>query len=425
MGINVEYRIAVKAVHQALVARQFKDSVVEELEAAVCHWLMNDQTKVPFLNFHQQNFAADILQSIAGSEGKSERVSESSEQLPLKIDFSDIPYPSPKNPDFTFIDLFAGIGGFRQAMQSVGGKCVFSSEWDKFAKQTYFHNYGEMPYGDIQRIKAEWIPDHDVLCGGFPCQPFSLAGVSKKNSMGRKHGFEDETQGTLFFDVARIIKTKRPKAFFLENVKNLLTHDKKLTFEVIRRTLEDELGYVVDWKIVDAAKWVPQHRERLFIIGYDPGQIKGITKEDIIIPEKPARGYRYPKLSSIIQDDVDPKHILGPGTWATLERHKANHAAKGNGFGYGIHTPPFSDDEVSRTISARYHKDGAEVLIKTRGPRPRRLTVDEAKQLQGYDLGRFEFPVSDTQAYRQIGNSVAVPAITSAAKEIAKVIGEK
>jgi DNA (cytosine-5)-methyltransferase 1 len=422
-GNTFKYHEAVHKVHQALVARKFKDIELGELEAAVCHWLMNGQSKVPFMNEYQRNYAADILQASAGAEGSSDRILEAAAQLSFEIDFSDIPYPPPDNPQFTFIDLFAGIGGFRQAMQSVGGKCVFSSEWDKYAKQTYYANYGEMPYGDIQQIKAEWIPDHDVLCGGFPCQPFSLAGVSKKNSMGRKHGFEDETQGTLFFDVARIIKTKRPKAFFLENVKNLLTHDKKQTFEVIRRTLEDELGYVINWKIVDAAKWVPQHRERLFIVGYDPNQVEGITKGDIVIPEQPETGYRYPRLKTIIQDEVDPKHILGPGTWDTLERHKANHAAKGNGFGYGLHTRPFGDDEVTRTISARYHKDGAEVLIETGGQRPRRLTVNEAKQLQGYDLKKFTFPVSDTQAYRQIGNSVAVPAIKETAREMARTLG--
>lgn len=422
---SIKYGDAVLKIHQSLIARQFKGSVDEELEAAVCHWLMNGQSKVPFLNHHQQNFASEILQVVNASDGSAEAVAESSEQLPLQINYSDIPYPPPENPTFKFIDLFAGIGGFRQAMQSVGGKCVFSSEWDKYAKQTYYHNYGEMPYGDIQQIKEEWVPNHDVLCAGFPCQPFSLAGVSKKNSMGRKHGFEDETQGTLFFDIARILKNKRPKAFFLENVKNLLTHNKHETFAVIRRTLEEELGYVINWKIVDAAKWVPQHRERLFIVGYDPAQIKGITKDDIVIPEKPESGYKYPKLGSIIQNDVDPKHILGPGTWATLERHKANHAAKGNGFGYGLHTRPFSDDAVTRTISARYHKDGAEVLVGMGGKRPRRLTVDEAKQLQGYDKERFQFPVSDTQAYRQIGNSVAVPAIKAVAKEMFKVLGGK
>lgn len=423
-SLTIKYGEAVQKVHQAVVVRKFKGVELTELEAAVSHWLMNGQTKVPFMNQYQRNFASEILKVVAGSsaDGESDRICEDAGQLFLQVDFSDIPYPPPSDPQFTFIDLFAGIGGFRQAMQSVGGKCVFSSEWDKYAKQTYAANYGEMPYGDIRKIKEDWIPDHDVLCAGFPCQPFSLAGVSKKNSMGRKHGFADETQGTLFFDIARILKKKRPKTFFLENVKNLLTHDSRQTFEVIRRTLEDDLGYVVNWKIVDAAAWVPQHRERLFIVGYDPKQIKGISKEDIVIPERPGRGYLYPKLNKIIQTDVDPKYILGPGTWDTLKRHKANHAAKGNGFGYGLHAIPIADDAATRTISARYHKDGAEVLIETGGGRPRRLTVKEAQQLQGYDPAKFRFPVSNTQAYRQIGNSVAVPAIKACAKEIGKIL---
>lgn len=418
----MKYREAVQTAHRVLVSRSSKGAH-SELEAAVCHWLMNGLEPVPFLSRYDREAAAQALAAITETAKYGDRVEEAATQLNLSINFSDIPYPPPKNPNFTFIDLFAGIGGFRQAMQSVGGKCVFSSEWDKYAKQTYAANYGEMPYGDIRQIKEEWIPDHDVLCAGFPCQPFSLAGVSKKNSMGRKHGFADETQGTLFFDIARILKKKRPKAFFLENVKNLLTHDSRQTFEVIRKTLEDDLGYVVNWKIVDAAAWIPQHRERLFIVGYDPRQIDGILKSDIIIPEKPSRGYHYPKLNKIIQNEVDPKHILGPGTWDTLERHKANHAAKGNGFGFGLHRVPISDNAVTRTISARYHKDGAEVLIETSGDRPRRLTVEEAQQLQGYDPKTFKFPVSNTQAYRQIGNSVAVPAIKAVAVEMAKVIG--
>ncbi|MCF7848535.1 MAG: DNA (cytosine-5-)-methyltransferase [Kiritimatiellales bacterium] len=418
---SLKYGDAVQIVLQTLKARSVKEPH-PELEAAVCHWLMNGMRGVPFLRKSQREYAEETLKASVGAAKSGYRVAEKAAQLNLTLQFSDIPYPPPEDPKFTFIDLFAGIGGFRQAMQSVGGKCVFSSEWDKYAKQTYFANYGEMPYGDIQQIKEEWIPDHDVLCAGFPCQPFSLAGVSKKNSMGRKHGFADETQGTLFFDIARILKKKRPKAFFLENVKNLLTHDSRQTFEVIRRTLEDDLSYVVNWKIVDAAAWVPQHRERLFIVGYDPKQIDGISKADINIPGKPRCGYRYPKLNKIIQSNVDPKHILGPGTWATLERHKANHAAKGNGFGYGLHPVPIAADSVTRTISARYHKDGAEVLIGTGGDRPRRLTVEEAQQLQGYDPKRFRFPVSDTQAYRQIGNSVAVPAIKAVANEIVKVL---
>lgn len=340
-------------------------------------------------------------------------------ELPLQ----ESPFPSPKNPKFKFVDLFAGIGGFRIAFQNAGGECVFTSEWDKFAKKTYERNFGDTPYGDITKINECDIPDHDVLCAGFPCQPFSLAGVSKKNSLGRKHGFDDETQGTLFFDVKRIIAEKRPKAFMLENVKNLLSHDKGMTFEVIRKTLQDELGYVVQWKVVNGGNWVPQRRERIFIVGFDPDQIL-VDREDIVIPEGPSSDYSYPELKSIIGKSVEG-HTLGPGTWDTLERHKANHAKKGNGFGYGLHLMPIQEGAYTRTISARYHKDGAEVLIEQPGLRPRRLTVPEAMQLQGYDPEKFIFPVSNTQAYRQIGNSVVVPAIAACAKEISRIIISK
>ena len=206
----------------------------------------------------------------------------------------------------------------------------------------------------------------------------------------------------------------------LENVKNLLSHDNGETFKVIRHALEDKLGYVINWKVVDGAKWVPQHRERIFIVGYDPKQMK-TTKDDISIPGAPETGYSYPSLSSIIHRNL-AGYTLGPGTWDTLERHKARHAAKGNGFGYGIHHFPIADNAVTRTISARYHKDGAEVLIAQKGDRPRRLSVEEAMQLQGYDPERFIFPVSKTQAYKQIGNSVVVPAIRSTAKEIARTL---
>jgi len=340
----------------------------------------------------------------------------------LRFGFDDVPYPPPKAWHFTFIDLFAGIGGFRLAFQNAGGKCVFSSEWDKHAKQTYEANFGEYPYGDIRRIQKSEIPDHDVLCAGFPCQPFSLAGVSKKNSLGRKHGFEDETQGTLFFEIKETLRIKRPKAFMLENVKYLLCHDRGRTFEVIRSSLEEQLGYVISWKVVDGAKWVPQHRERLFILGFDPRQMH-ISRDEICIPSKPGEGYRYPELSTIISKKVEG-HTLGPGTWDTLLRHRAYHESQGNGFGYGIHRLPIKVGEVTRTISARYHKDGAEILIEQKNDRPRRLTVSEAMQLQGFDPERFVFPVSSTQAYRQIGNSVVVPAIQASAEVIAQIIGD-
>jgi DNA (cytosine-5)-methyltransferase 1 len=334
--------------------------------------------------------------------------------------FSDLPYPPIDHPEFRFIDLFAGIGGFRLAFQAAGGKCVFTSEWDVFAQKTYAANFGEVPYGDITKIVKTEIPDHDVLCAGFPCQPFSLAGVSKKNSMGRKHGFEDETQGTLFFEIKEILRVKRPRAFMLENVKNLVSHDQKKTFRVIMDALRDQLGYVVAPAIVDGSKWVPQHRERIFIIGFDPAQVR-IAQDEISIPLAPPAGFNRRELRDIIKKTVDG-HTLGVGTWDTLERHRKHHAERGHGFGYGLHRMPIAKGEVTRTISARYHKDGAEILIEQAGQRPRRLTVQEAMQLQGYDPSRFIFPVSDTQAYRQIGNSVVVPAIAASAQMIAEVL---
>ena len=333
-------------------------------------------------------------------------------------------FPPPEKYSFTFIDLFAGIGGFRLAFQKAGGKSVFCSEWDEAAQKTYAANYGEIPVGDIRSVDKDGIPDHDVLCAGFPCQPFSLAGVSKKNSMGRATGFDDQTQGTLFFEIKEIIARKRPAAFMLENVKNLLRHDRGRTFEVIRHTLEDVLGYVINWRVVDGSRWVPQHRERLFIVGYNPDVID-IRKDEIIIPLEPHEGEHFTRrrLRDVILPHVDG-YTLGEGTWNTLRRHKAHHEAAGNGFGYGLHTMPIGDDEITRTISARYHKDGAEILIEQPGDRPRRLTVEEAMQLQGYDPRLFRFPVSRTQAYKQIGNSVVWPAVYSCALEIAKVLGD-
>ncbi|MFW6152525.1 MAG: DNA (cytosine-5-)-methyltransferase, partial [Verrucomicrobiota bacterium] len=245
-----------------------------------------------------------------------------------------------------------------------------------------------------------------------------------KKSLGRKHGFLDPTQGTLFFDIKRILHAKRPAAFFLENVKHLMHHDGGKTFKIIRKTLEEDLGYTVSWQVVDAARWVPQSRKRIFIVGYNPDKVR-ISKEKIIIPTKPAETYRYPELNRIIQRYADDRYILGPGTWATLERHKKHHAEAGNGFGYGLIEQPIPAGMVTRTISARYHKDGAEILVSTEGPRPRKLTIEEAAQLQGFDPTRFVFPVSDTQAYRQIGNSVAVPAVEAAAREIAKVLKDE
>jgi len=365
--------------------------------------------------------------------GKKNLQSSLAKSFLKQLEFSDINYPPPKVPVFTFIDLFTGIGGFRIAMQEAGGKCVFSCEWDRFAKETYFENFGEIPFGDVNQFTDvnkisdkqldNFIPDHHVLAAGFPCQPFSIAGVSKKKSLGRKHGFEDPTQGTLFFDIKRILKVKKPPAFFLENVKNLLTHDKKRTFTEIKRSLQEDLGYTINYDIVDGKNWVPQHRERIFIVGYDPDQVK-ISKDEIIIPKQPENGYKYNDLKDIIQSQVDNKYTLGLGTWNTLLRHKENHEKAGNGFGYGLIEWPVRKGEITRTISARYHKDGAEILIGPTNPRPRRLTPEEAMRLQGFNPRKFNFPVSDTQKYRQIGNSVVIPAISSTAKQIIQILND-
>jgi DNA-methyltransferase (dcm) len=326
--------------------------------------------------------------------------------LPIKW---DIPFPPNKNPKFKFIDLFAGIGGMRLAFHNLGGKCVFTSEWNYFAQKTYEANFGEVPFGDITKINEKEIPEHDILLAGFPCQPFSIAGVSKKNSLGRAHGFEDETQGTLFFDIKRILAAKRPKAFLLENVKNLRSHDKGNTFRVIKETLEG-LDYSVHAEVLDGQHFVPQHRERIFIVGFD----KNMFGDEI--------RFSFPKLpdethciEDILGDNPDPKYTLTDKLWDYLQRYAEKHKAKGNGFGFGL-TPL---DGITRTLSARYYKDGSEILIPQGRRNPRRLTPRECARLQGYPE-TFLIPVSDNQAYRQFGNSVVVPLIQAVGKQIVK-----
>lgn len=313
---------------------------------------------------------------------------------------------------FTFIDLFAGIGGMRLAYENVGGRCVYSNEWNKYSQQTYYANFGEQPEGDITKVDAKTIPDHDILVAGFPCQPFSIAGVSKKISLGRKTGFEDKTQGTLFFDVCRILKEKRPKAFMLENVKNLKSHDKGRTFKTILESL-DELKYKVFFAVLDGQNFVPQHRERIIIVGFDMERYGDDIEFDFdITPVNPK-----PVMRDILEKKVDDKYTLSDNLWTYLQNYAAKHRAAGNGFGYGI--APL--DGVSRTISARYHKDGSEILIAQKGKNPRRLTPRECARLQGFPES-FVIPVSDTQAYRQFGNSVVVPLIENVAKLIVEKI---
>jgi DNA (cytosine-5)-methyltransferase 1 len=306
---------------------------------------------------------------------------------------------------FTFIDLFAGIGGMRLAYEAVGGRCVYSNEWNKYCQQTYFANFGELPDGDITRVNEYEIPNHDILVAGFPCQPFSIAGVSKKNSLGRATGFQDKTQGTLFFDVCRILNAKRPKAFMLENVKNLKSHDKGRTFKVIMDSLE-ELDYEVYSAVLDGQNYVPQHRERIIIVGFDRKRYgSGLPFNFDITPVRPK-----PVMRDILEPEVDDKYTLSDKLWTYLQNYAAKHRAAGNGFGYGIADP----DGISRTLSARYYKDGSEILIAQEGKNPRRLTPRECARLQGFP-DTFRIVVSDTQAYRQFGNSVVVPLITDVA----------
>jgi DNA (cytosine-5)-methyltransferase 1 len=320
-------------------------------------------------------------------------------------------------PQFTFIDLFAGIGGIRQGFEHIGGKCVFTSEWDKYARKTYAENYGETEEsiaGDIWAVPMDAIPDHDVLVGGFPCQPFSLAGVSKKNAMGRAHGFACDAQGTLFFRVAEIIKAKRPAAFMLENVKNLLSHDGGKTFRVIQHVLEKELGYHIEHKVIDGKRWTPQHRQRIYIVGFR--EDVGFKMPDDSVWPEPGRI----KIESILQapEIIDPKYTLTNNLWAFLQAYKAKHAKAGNGFGCDVVKPGMT----TRTLSARYYKDGSEILIdQGSGKNPRRLTPRECARLMGFN-DSFVLPVSDMQLYKQFGNSVVVPAVKAVADAMSPFI---
>jgi DNA (cytosine-5)-methyltransferase 1 len=309
---------------------------------------------------------------------------------------------------FRFIDLFAGIGGMRMAFEARGGRCAFSSEWDRYCQRTYFENFGIVPQGDITKIDEDDIPDHDVLLAGFPCQPFSIAGVSKKNSLGRAHGFLDVTQGTLFFDVVRIIARKRPKAFLLENVKNLRGHDGGRTWSVIMSAL-DELGYAVFSKVLDGRIFVPQHRERVFIAGFDRKRYGMNVPFNFEMP----RPEVLPKLSDILTEKADEKYTLSDRLWEYLQEYAQKHRSRGNGFGYGLADP----NDATRTLSARYYKDGSEILIPQKDKNPRRLTPRECARLQGYE-DSFKIPVSDTQAYKQFGNSVVVPLVSAVAKNL-------
>lgn len=430
------------------------------------------------LEIYDRRRVATCLQAVSSNSWTPETLNRwmKSKTLPkplteveVKALRSLLPQPPAHHPNypFRFIDLFAGIGGIRSGFETIGGQCVFTSEWNPHAVRTYranwyndeeAHNFNtdirqvtlsdkpdvaeSVAYAHIDRS----IPQHDVLLAGFPCQPFSLAGVSKKNSLGKAHGFECSTQGTLFFDVARIIAVKKPAIFVLENVKNLKSHDKGKTFRVIQQTL-DELGYDVadtavsgstDPKIIDGRHFLPQHRERIVLVGFrrDLALDAEFTLRDIHRFYPPQR----PAFQDLLDEQVDSKYILTVKLWEYLYNYAKKHQARGNGFGYGLVSPQ-DRNVVTRTLSARYHKDGSEILIdrgwdKQLGEkafhdtanlqhRPRRLTPRECARLMGFEKPgehRFRIPVSDTQAYRQFGNSVVVPAFAAIARLLEPVI---
>lgn len=405
--------------------RVYGEISYENQMAVLSHYLHNNRKKLK--KTEQQEIIAAVRDFLSRKEFRQKLdVGEMSDQEVLKAaedptqydlfsQFFDVPFPGPEKPKFTFIDLFAGIGGFRLAMQAQGGKCVFSSEWNSYAQQTYFANFGEMPFGDITKeATKKFIPKYfDILCAGFPCQPFSIAGVSKKKSLGRETGFKDKTQGTLFFDVADIISRHRPKAFYLENVKNLTSHDKGNTFKVITETLEG-LDYSIYYQIMDGQTYVPQHRERIMIVGFDKKVFKG--KEQFIFPEQ-CTATRAVK--EILDPNVDDKYTLSDKLWNYLQNYAEKHKAKGNGFGYGL----VDLNGITRTLSARYYKDGSEILIpQTGGKNPRRLSPRECARLMGYPDEYILNAVSDVQAYRQCGNSVVVPLITAVSEQILKTL---
>jgi DNA (cytosine-5)-methyltransferase 1 len=347
--------------------------------------------------------------------------------LPLQLPISNTSL-------FNFVDLFAGIGGLRIPFDEVGGRCVFTCEWDSYAQKTYGANYSSVHSitGDITKVSEKDVPDHDVLLAGFPCQPFSIAGVSKKNALGREHGFKDKTQGTLFFDVARIIAHKKPRVFLLENVKNLQSHDKGTTFQVIRDVLTKDLGYKIFWKVIDAAHFVPQHRERILIAGFR--ESVAFDWSILNLPDKSVQRlstilHRIDGSEPHLEHDgekyfdhearrVNPKYTLTKNLWVYLQKYAEKHRAKGNGFGFGL----VDGDNIARTLSARYYKDGSEILIKQRG-NPRRLTPRECARLMGFP-DSFRIPVSDTRAYKQFGNAVAVPVIREVARILSPFISE-
>lgn len=401
--------------------KKFKIRFIEEEDnrkAILTHYLHNYHNGV---KKHYEKEALNYLNQIVEYKNSTENsniVSDVALQQ-LLFEVENVPFPTPKDYTFKFIDLFAGIGGFRLALQNLGGKCIFTSEWDEFAKKTYRANFGETPFGDITKESTKlFIPnDFNVLCGGFPCQPFSNAGLKK--------GFED-TRGTLFFDVADIINRRIENnnpidVIFLENVKGLRNHDKGNTLKVIIKTL-DNLGYEVNHEILNSKNFgVPQNRERIFIVAWLKEKKKkfkfplGIDMNDNIIYDKEnLNNIKQTKVGDILLKNPDSKYTISDRLYAGHLRRRKEHKEKGNGFGFSL----FDKNSLyTSTISARYYKDGSEILIEQKDANPRKLTPREAANLQGYP-NNFVIPVSDNQAYKQFGNSVSVPVIQTVFNEI-------
>ena len=374
--------------------------LVRDIPPEIRNWIARECSEK---DLSQQELLLQLL-----GEASSTRLQPGLFQAPLA---PAAPAPAAGMP-FGFIDLFAGIGGMRLGLERLGGRCLFTSEWDRYAAKTYKAWFGEEPHGDLTKILPADIPHHDVLAAGFPCQPFSIAGVSKKNSLGRAHGFKDATQGNLFFNLASIIEIKRPPAILLENVKNLQSHDGGRTWAVIRSTLE-ELGYCIFTKVIDAAAWVPQHRERIFIVGFDR-KVFG-DSPPFEFPTAPSDA--PPKFKSILEESPDPKYTLSSHLWGYLQEYARRHQEKGNGFGFGMANP----EGRTRTLSARYFKDGSEILIAQADKGPRRLTPREAARLMGFP-DELPVVVSDTQAYKQFGNAVVPRVVSAVGASIVKVL---
>jgi DNA (cytosine-5)-methyltransferase 1 len=409
--VSLDFQEALK------ILKTYPESTVvhkAEQDAIFTHWLQN-MDSVPI--FMKGTTANDLKKYLLSKLDMKQTV----DTTEIVINFDSVPFPPSGGNKFTFIDLFAGIGGFRIALQNVGGKCLFSSDWDKGAKLTYFNNHAEVPFGDIRLFTSSdisdkeidaLIPDHDILTAGFPCQPFSRAGVSARISLGRSHGFSDTSQGNLFFDIARIVKVKRPKVLFLENVKNLKAHDGGKTFEVIKRTIKEELGYTFDFKIIDARTTVPQKRQRCYMVCFRD------KPEDFEFEYPEFNGEPIP-LKSILEENVSETYTISDKLWTGHKNRSKRNIARGTGF-----TASEADlDKPANTLVARYGKDGKECLIPQKNKNPRKLTPRECARIMGYP-DKFIYANSNTASYKQFGNSLVVPVVEKIATEIITQLDE-